>query len=124
MVADVTDKKTVQVLKRVWEAMNHERREVLLNHIGHSTKHAYLGFDDLTGEIQSKIATSTFYVNVSDTKKAINGVIEWVDKRLSEERVKRQSSAKDLQDLAQFGGKIRAYKEMKALLEERFKDLK
>jgi len=42
-------------------------------------------------------------------------LIKWVDKRLKEENTKRELPH-NKEDLIQLGGKIRAFKEMKALL--------
>lgn len=45
----------------------------------------------------------------------IPDLIKWVDKRLKEEYSKREMP-KNKNDVIQLGGKIRAFKEMKALL--------
>lgn len=42
-------------------------------------------------------------------------LIKWIDKRIKEEEEKRELPHSK-QDLIQLGGKIRAFKEMKALL--------
>ena len=57
MVADITDKKTNLYLKTVWSNLMTSGRESLLNDMGHSTKWADMDYDDLTGEIKSKIVT-------------------------------------------------------------------
>ena len=58
MVADITDKKTNLYLKQVWSNLMTSSREMILNDMGHSTKWADMNYDDLTGEIKSKIVTS------------------------------------------------------------------
>lgn len=45
----------------------------------------------------------------------IPDLIKWVDKRISEERVKLELP-KNKEDVIQLGGKIRAFKELKDLL--------
>ena len=57
MVADITDKKTNLYLKTVWSNLMTSSRESILNDMGHSTKWADMDYDDLTGEIKSKIVT-------------------------------------------------------------------
>ena len=57
MVADITDKKTNLYLKTVWSNLMTSSREDILNDMGHSTKWADMDYDDLTGEIKSKIVT-------------------------------------------------------------------
>jgi len=49
----------------------------------------------------------------------IPDLIKWVDKRLKEEYNKRELP-KDKNDSIQLGGKIKAFKEMKALLKEKW----
>ena len=57
MVADITDKKTNLYLKTVWSNLMTSSREGILNDMGHSTKWADMDYDNLTGEIKSKIVT-------------------------------------------------------------------
>lgn len=49
----------------------------------------------------------------------IPDLIKWVDKRIREESKKRELPH-DKNDLIQLGGKLRAYKEMKSLLKEKW----
>ena len=49
-------------------------------------------------------------------------LIKWVDKRLQEEYAKRELPH-DKNDIIQLGGKIRAYKEIKELLKEKWIDI-
>ena len=57
MVADITDNKTNLYLKTMWSNLMTSGRENILNDMGHSTKWADMDYDDLTGEIKSKIVT-------------------------------------------------------------------
>ena len=57
MVADITDKKTNLYLKTIWSNLMTSSREGILNDMGHSTKWVDMDYDDLTGEIKSKIVT-------------------------------------------------------------------
>ena len=57
MVADITDNKTNLYLKTMWSNLMTNGRERILNDMGHSTKWADMDYDDLTGEIKSKIVT-------------------------------------------------------------------
>lgn len=57
MIADITDSKTNLYLKTVWSNLMTSSRERILKDMGHSLKWAYLDYDDLTGEIKSKIVT-------------------------------------------------------------------
>jgi hypothetical protein len=54
-VADVTDISTNEVLKQIWDAWSDEQRKKILKQMGHSEKYFDSTYDDLTGEIQSKI---------------------------------------------------------------------
>lgn len=55
MVADTTDKDTMERLKNHWNFLTIPQREKLLTKMGHSTKYAEMKFKDLSGEVQSKI---------------------------------------------------------------------
>lgn len=54
-VADITDEKTNKYLKTIWENSTPSYRKKLLNEMGHSEKYSDMDYNDLTGEIQSKI---------------------------------------------------------------------
>lgn len=54
-VADITDEKTNKYLKTIWENSTSNSRKKLLNEMGHSEKYSDMDYNDLTGEIQSKI---------------------------------------------------------------------
>lgn len=62
MVADITDKKTNLYLKTIWSNLMTSGRERILNDMGHSTKFADMDYNDLTGEIKSKIVTKLIEV--------------------------------------------------------------
>ena len=62
MVADITDNKTNLYLKTMWSNLMTNGRERILNDMGHSTKWADMDYDDLTGEIKSKIVTKLIEV--------------------------------------------------------------
>lgn len=49
----------------------------------------------------------------------MSDLIRWVEKRLADERKKRELP-KDKSDKIQIGGKIKAFKEMKALLKDKW----
>ena len=57
-VADITDQKTNKYLKTFWNNIGSEYRKKLLNDMGHSEKYFDMEYDDLTGEIKSKLIMS------------------------------------------------------------------
>lgn len=62
MVADTTDEKTNRYLRKFWSNLSTDKKEKILSKIGHSKKWSDMVYDDLTGEIQSKLITSNFFV--------------------------------------------------------------
>lgn len=56
-VADITDLDTKKTLKQIWEYWNEAQQIKALEAMGHSTKYAGMNYEDLTGEIQSKIVS-------------------------------------------------------------------
>ena len=64
MVADVTDPGTRKVISSLWNDSPRSLRKKLLDDMGHSEKWAEVEFNDLTGEIQSKIYTEKAFIKV------------------------------------------------------------
>lgn len=67
-VADVTDKLTNRILKDIWTKLTEEEKKKLLKKIGHSEKYIDSKYEDLTGEIKSKIITKYDEININDYK--------------------------------------------------------
>jgi hypothetical protein len=59
MVADTTDPYTMKMLEKLWNKLNEKQRLYILNRMGHSEKWVDSEFNDLTGDIQSKLLSTT-----------------------------------------------------------------
>ena len=57
MVADTTNHVTLRILRTYWDRLSPDERIKVLEEMGHSSKWYAHNFDELTGEIQSKIIT-------------------------------------------------------------------
>ena len=62
MVADVTDTNTDHILKKFWESWNEETKKDILEDMGHSEKYYDYKYEDLTGEIKSKLVYTTVLI--------------------------------------------------------------
>ena len=64
MVADITDSDTKREIQYYWNNLGETMRRSLLTEMGHSDKYVFMKFEDLTGEIQSKIVMKIVQVKL------------------------------------------------------------
>ena len=68
-VADANDRYTASILKQIWDYWSEEMRAQQLEKMGHSTKYATARYEDLTGDIQSRIVSMTSELPESNKSK-------------------------------------------------------